>query len=74
MGRRRGSIAVYGILGIIASFYIGWPLGFPIIPLMGHPDIHSLSPYTTTKLEKYSASLPALLTLKRYKSKHRGFK
>jgi len=26
-------------------FYIGWPLGFPIIPLMGHPDIYSLSPY-----------------------------
>ena len=26
-------------------FYIGWPLEFPIISLMGHPDIHSLSPY-----------------------------
>jgi len=28
---------------------------------------------TTTKLGKYSAPLMALLTLKRYKSKHGGF-
>jgi len=30
-------------------FYIGWSLGFPIIPLIGHPDIHSLSPYQLVK-------------------------
>jgi len=29
--------------------YIGWPLGFSIIPLMGHPNIHSLSPYQLIK-------------------------
>jgi len=36
-------------------FYIGWSLGFPIIPLMSHPDIHSLSPY---QLIKYLINYP----------------
>ena len=36
-------------IGDHSLFYIGWPLGFPIIPLMGHPDIHSLSPYQLIK-------------------------
>jgi len=42
-------------IGDHSLFYIGWPLGFPIILLMGHPDIHSLSPY---QLIKYLINYP----------------
>jgi len=42
-------------IGDHSLFYIGWPLGFPIIPLMGHLDIHSLSPY---QLIKYLINYP----------------
>jgi len=36
-------------IGEHSLFYIGWPLEFLIIPLIGHPDIHSLSPYQLIK-------------------------
>ena len=36
-------------IGDHSLLYIGWPLGFPIIMLMGHPNIHSLSPYQLIK-------------------------
>jgi len=42
-------------IGDHSLFYIGWSLGFPIIPSMGHPDIHSLSPY---QLIKYLINCP----------------
>jgi len=42
-------------IGDHSLFYTGWPLGFPIIPLMGHPDIHSFSPY---QLIKYLINCP----------------
>jgi len=44
-----------GDIGDHSLFYIRWPLGFPIISLMGHPDIHSLSPY---QLIKYLINYP----------------
>jgi len=54
MGRRE-SFAVVRCIEDRSLFYIGCPLGFPIIPLMGHPDIHSLSPY---QLIKYLINYP----------------
>ena len=42
-------------IGDHSLFYIGWSLGFPIILLMGHPDIHLLSPY---QLIKYLINYP----------------